>query len=272
MDFWVTENELENEIQEIEQTFLNKKAAYFEIIKYCRNILEKYRKEIYLNGFPDTSSEIYFFKEQKQLPLTYLVYYSLLYSFSSSLPKGGKKFQESFIEHELNQTNEFFKSESEFVQYMELDHKYMDEFYFTRKYNSATFRKTTLYYRDPKYSTSHDLLLGEFNANKLYLKFLQEQLKGLNDPYYANGDISTNLEWTETKAALVELIYALHEQKAFNGGKAELKDIAGFFQKVYDFENSDIYRTFSELKSRKKSQTLFLDELSINLSTRMRAD
>ena len=270
MDFLITEDELKNEIQEIERTFLNKNAAYFEIINYCRKVLETYRKEIYLNDFPDISSEIQFFKQQKQLPLTYLIYYSNLHSFVSNLPKGGKKFQESFIDLELNRVNNFFITDSEFTRYMELDQNYLDEYYFTRKYNYSTFRTTNLYFRDPNYSTSHDLLLGELNAHKRYLKFLQQQLEIINDPL--RGDLKTTkrLQWTETKAALIELIYALHEQKAFNGGKAELKDIAGFFQNIYDFDNSDIYRTFSELKSRKKSQTQFLDELSINLSSKMR--
>lgn len=270
MDFLITEDELKNEIQEIEQTFLNKIAAYFEIITYCRKILEKYRKEIYLNGFPDIPSEILFFKKQKQLPFTYLIYYSNLHSFITNLPRGGKTFQENFINLELNRVNNAFITDSEFLRYMELDQNYLDEFYFTRKYNFSMSMATNQYFRDPNYSTSHDLLLGQLNANKLYLLFLQQQLEIINHSLRDNFNTTKRLHWTETKAALIELIYALHEQKAFNGGKAELKDIAGFFQNIYDFDNSDIYRTFSELKSRKKSQTQFLDELSINLSSRMR--
>ena len=266
----VTENEVKNEIQEIEETFLNKNIAYLEVIKYCRNILEKYRKEIYLNSFPDTPTEILFFKVQKQIPLTYLVYYSNLYSYLNNLPKGGKKFQESFIELEINRLNNFFNHESEFSRYMELNQNYLDEFYFTRKFNFSLSPKTYLYYTDPNFSTSYDLVLAELNANKLYLNFLQQQLNNMNDSIGDNFTSTTKLHWTESKAALIELIYALHEQKAFNGGKVDLKDIASFFQNVYDFDNADMYRTFTELKSRKKSQTQFLDELSFNLSSRMR--
>ena len=67
MDFLITEDELKNEIRKIEQTFLNKNAAYFEVINYCRKVLESYRKEIHLNGFQDTNAEIHFFKEQKTI-------------------------------------------------------------------------------------------------------------------------------------------------------------------------------------------------------------
>ena len=270
MDFLVTENQMIDEIQEIEETFLNKNNAYFEIIKYCRNILEKYRKEIYLIDFPDTLAEILFFKVQKQLPLSNLVYYSNLYSFLNNLPKGGKKFQENFIELEINRINNFFQHESEFSRYMELNHNHFDEFYFTRKYNFSLSCKTHHYYRDPNFSTSHDLVLSELNANGLYLRFLKKELESINDSNRDNINIAKKLEWTESKAALIELIYALHEQKAFNGGRVDLKDIASFFQNVYDFDNADMYRTFTELKSRKKSQTQFLDELSFNLSSRMR--
>lgn len=270
MNFLVNEVEFQNEIQDIEQTFLSKNAAYIEIIHYCREILEKYRIDIYVNDFPDTSLEILFFKKQKQLPLTHLIYYSNLYSFANQLPKGGKKFQENFIECKINRINKFFTKNSEFASYMELDLTCMDELYFTRKNNLPTGGKNNPYYRDPKYSTSHDLILGELYGNKLYLKFLQQQLDTINDPFTINLHATKRLEWTETKAALIELIYALYEQKAFNGGRADLKDIAEFFQKVYDFDSGDIYRTFSEIKSRKKSQTQFLDELSLKLSLKMR--
>ena len=266
----VTENEMKNEIQEIEETFLNKDTAYLEVIKYCRNILEKYRKEIYLDGFPDTPAEILFFKIQKQIPLTCLAYYSNLYSYLNNLPKGGKKFQESFIELEINRLNNFFLNESEFSRYMELNQNHLDEFYFTRKFNFNLASKTYLFYTDPNYNTSHDLVLAELNANKLYLKFLQQQFNNMNNSIEVNFSSTTKLQWTESKAALIELIYALHEQKAFNGVKVDLKDIASFFQNVYEFDKADVYRTFTELKSRKKSQTQFLDELSFNLSSRMR--
>lgn len=266
----VTENEVKNEIQEIEETFLNKYTAYLEVIKYCRNILEKYRKEIYLNGFPDTPAEILFFKVQKQIPLTYLIYYSNLYSYLNNFPKGGKKFQESFIELEINRLNIFFQHESEFSTYMELNQNHLDEFYFTRKFNFSMPPKTYQFYTDSNYNTSHDLVLAELNANKFYLKYLQQQWEGMNNSLGDSLAKATKLQWTESKAALIELIYALHEQKAFNGGKVDLKDIANFFQNVYEFDKADMYRTFTELKSRKKSQTQFLDELSCNLSSKMR--
>ena len=153
---------------------------------------------------------------------------------------------------------------------MELGQNHFDEFYFTRKYNFSVSCKTHTYYRDPNFSSSHDLVLAELNANKLYLKYLQQQWESMNNSLGGNLAKPTKLQWTESKAALIELIYALHEQKAFNGGKVDLKDIANFFQNVYEFDKADMYRTFTELKSRKKSQTQFLDELSFNLSSRMR--
>lgn len=270
MDFIISQEELEDEIGRIERTFLNKLDVCREIINYCRIILESYRKEINSRGFQDISSEILFFKTHKQLPLSHLIYYSKLHSFYVQAPRGGQKFLLEFITTKLEKLNKFFLLNTVFVEYIETNQSYLDAFYFTREFNNIVITEALLYFRDPDFSTSHDLLLGEVKANKLFIKFLKQQLQSL-DAYFSETTESMNeLKWTGSKAGLTELIYALHEQKVFNNGNADLKDIAAFFKNVFHFDTGDIYRTFSELKSRKKSRTPFLEELSINLLSKMR--
>lgn len=119
MDFQITKEEIDAEIWRIERTFLNKLVVCREIINYCRIILESYRKEINSGGFQDISSEILFFKTQKQLPLSQLIYYSKLHSFYVQAPKGGKKFLTEFINTKLKKLNKFFLINSEFGEYIE---------------------------------------------------------------------------------------------------------------------------------------------------------
>ena len=69
------------------------------------------------------------------------------------------------------------------------------------------------------------------------------------------------LEWTFSKAALTELIYALKATGVFNDGKADLKTIVRYFEKVFSVELGNVSRTHQELLNRKSSQTIFLDEL-----------
>jgi len=270
MDFLITKEEIEAEIWRIERTFLNKLVVCREIINYCRKILESYRNEINSEGFQDITSEILFFKTQKQLPLSLLIYYSKLHFFYVQAPKGGKKFLTEFINTKLKKLNKFFLINSEFGEYIETNLSYLDTFYFTREFNNVVITEALLHFRDPDFNTSHDLLLGELKANKLFIKFLKQQLQSLDSDFSDTSEGKNELKWTGSKAGLTELIYALHEQKVFNNGNTDLKDIAAFFKEAFHFDTGDIYRTFSELKSRKKSRTPFLEELSINLLTKMR--
>lgn len=73
------------------------------------------------------------------------------------------------------------------------------------------------------------------------------------------------IQWTAPKAALIELIYALYVSKTFNNGQTDIKQIADAFQRMFNYELGDYYKTFSEIKTRQKSKTKFLDELTYDL-------
>jgi hypothetical protein len=116
------------------------------------------------------------------------------------------------------------------------------------------------------------MLLGKLRAYNLFIVYLQNRLidkkKSLNlDINTPNIDI--NLQWTSSKTALTELIYALHHSRSINNGNSDIKEIAIMFQKVLHFDIGDYYKTFSEIKSRKISRTKFLDELSSVLLSQM---
>ena len=69
------------------------------------------------------------------------------------------------------------------------------------------------------------------------------------------------LQWTDSKVALVEFIYALYAGKCFNNGNTSLKDIAFCCETLFNIEIGDFYRIFLEIRNRKKSRTQFLDKL-----------
>jgi hypothetical protein len=116
------------------------------------------------------------------------------------------------------------------------------------------------------------MLLGKFKAYTLFIFYLQDRLIDKNksisvDPDALNSDIS--LQWTSTKTALTELIYALHYNKVINNGNTDIKEIATVLQKVFHFDLGNFYKIFSEIKSRKTDRTKFLDNLSNGLLVKM---
>jgi len=78
-----------------------------------------------------------------------------------------------------------------------------------------------------------------------------------------------NLVWSDSKVALVELIYALYASQSPNNGKIEIQNLASFFQQSFNIELGDFYRKYLEIKARKYNPTKFLDTLRDALVKKM---
>jgi len=68
-------------------------------------------------------------------------------------------------------------------------------------------------------------------------------------------------QWTGSKAALTELIYALQSGGVLNNGLTPIKEIAENFEKIFQVELGNYYHCFNEIRLRKKNRTALLDHL-----------
>jgi len=272
MDFILTLSELEGAIQKIEETPQKRIVIYNQAIGFCQKILEDYRKGIRLEVFGEISSEIRFFKDHKQHPQSYLIFYHNLLRYELELPNQEEGSRRKYMHGKIEEINEFFLSQIDFIQYMELEQDYMDEFYFTRKFNDKKNHSIRMYDRDPEFSTSHDLLLSELKAQKLFLLFLQAKLLELDNPPERSTAASLGLLWTGSKTGLIELIYALYSDSAINNGTADLSIITSSFEQLFNVKLDNVYKTYFEIKARKGSKTKYLEELMIKLQQKIHRD
>ncbi len=242
-------------------------------VRLCHSLLTLFKKSIIKDGFVSVEKEIEFFKNIKTVPSAQLIYYSQIRSFELTFPRGNIDKQRKFIKKRLNKLSRFYRYHIDFGEYLESGRTYFDEQYFTRKYlNSFPIISPHFYFHDPDFSTPKDLLLAEFRAFNLFVFYLQNRMidksKFVNEkPLEINNHI--NLQWTSTKSALTELIYALHYNRVINNGNADIKEIALAMQQVLHFDLGDFYKIFSEIKSRKISRTKFLDDLASGLQSHM---
>ncbi len=262
---------VEVEIENIKGKFSNEVKSYDEIISYCRNILNELKQKVLLESFRSMNDEITFFKVIKQEAFHNLVLYSDLKSFEIQFPRGNKVVQEKFIQKKVAKLNRFFLCNMDFVQYIEQEKTHLDKFYFTREYFSDfNIIHSKDYFQDVEFCTSHDVLLAKLKAKKKLLAFLEYRLNNLDkETLPPFGAPVSNLRWSGSKADLTELIYGLYSQKIINNGNAELKEIAMAMAQAFNFQIGDIYKTFSEIRIRKKSRTKFLNDLSQSLSNKM---
>ena len=242
-------------------------------INLSRDFLHTLKMDIVKSDFNSKSDEIIFFKQTKQIPLVLLIYYSEIRSFELQFPKGNTDCQRKYIKKKINKLNRFFLINMDFIQYLESGFIHFDEQYFTRDFlEDYHITSSKFYFQDPDFSTSRDMLLGKVKAYNKFIIYLQNRLAQTNivkvDAQSATM-YNPNLKWTSSKSALTELIYALHHSQVINNGNVEIKDIALSLQHLFNFDLTDFYKTYLEIKLRKKSRTKFLDKLSTNLISEM---
>lgn len=268
MDFIITKSELEGEIQKIAQAPQKRIVMYDQVIRFCQKVLEDYRRGIRLENFGEISSEIRFFKDHKQHPQSYLIFYHKLLRYELEFPNQEEVSRRKYVLRKIGEINEFFLSQIDFIQYLELEQDHLDEFYFTRKFNDKGRQSNRIYDRDPEFSTSHDLLLSELKAQKLFLSFLQTKLLEMDRPSEKLSEESPGLQWTSSKVALTELIYALYHSGTINNGNISLKELVGKLEKIMEIELGDYHHTFLRLRARAEP-VKFIEKLRNDLFERM---
>lgn len=270
MEFIITEEKFEKEILTLKEVSTNKLVVYDGIIKYLRSVLNLYRTRIYQNGFRDSEEEIKFFKMHKQLPQSRLVYYLQLRSLETPFLYG-KSARKKLYRKKIEKINKFNLLHYDFSNYMELEQQHLDQFYFSRAYlNESEITAQKNFLTDPNFNTSHDILLSQYEAYKMLLPHLVAEVEKSRHPEVS--DTGIKLKWTASKVALTELLYALQVNSAINNGRTELITLATFFENHFDVKLDNIYKTYSEIKSRKASRTKFLNELTWQLEQKMKGD
>lgn len=239
--------------------------AVIPIIIQCLSEVKAY---VLKNGFKNIDEEIHFFKNQKPVIISKLVYYNAIYKIETKKPYGGKEVMEAYLNKQLSKLKRFFDKNMAFYSYYRTDSDYLDHTYFVRGKHNIKLSLDTVYFEtDHNFSTSHDYKVAKIIANDLIRDYLEDQLNNIGN----DGKLPTlqKLNWTDSKTALAELIYAIQSQGVFNNGNIDIKAIVRVFERTFNVDLGDFYHTFLELKSRKKNRTKFLDSLKESVIRKM---
>ena len=69
--------------------------------------------------------------------------------------------------------------------------------------------------------------------------------------------------WTASVSGLVEIIYLI--KNCVDHGNIEIKEIADWFEFIFQVKLDNIYKIIEQIANRKKNKTKFLDEAKQNL-------
>ena len=219
-------------------------------------------------GFNNIDEEIYFFKYQKPVIVSKLIYYNSIYKIETRKPYGAKHIRK-YLNKELKKLKRFFDTNLDFYKYYRSNNTFLDEKLFVRGKHDIKLCLDTYYLQsDQTFCTSHDYKVAKIMANDLIQVYIEDQL-------YYNTEQGNELidlpqsNWTASKTALIELIYALHSHGVLDSGNADIKVIAKTFERAFNVDLGDFYHTFMELKSRKINKTKFLDSVRDTLIRKM---
>ncbi len=257
-------------IEEANDSVLKRSKLSFEASKKTIDELKTFTLKY---KFKSISEEIKFFKEIKPLFSSKLTYHLMVYNFETRKPNGGREVLKKYLLKELDKLKSYFDYNLDFYKYYRSGANYLDHKYFARdKYDIQLTLDANIFDNDTRFATTHDFKVAKILAHDLLQVYLENELAYL-ERKETNPEAlefpKTRLTWSDTKTSLIELIYALQAQGAFNNGNADIKEIAAHFEDVFNIELGEYYRSYLEIRGRKTGRTKFLSLLTDRLLKRM---
>ena len=238
-------------------------ALINESIRQLRTALSDYK-------FTNEDEETDFFKRVVPDIISLLIYETEKHDLDCIKMIASPNLRMDLAKIKFERIDLFFKENAEFIRYYYSRSTYLDAFYFLRRH-APHHRDSQLI---PEASDPFICPMPSYKVATMlaYSKVLPEleilfapREKG-SEKTSANG---FDLKWTDSKSGLIELIYSLKEQGAFNHGHADVKTIADYFEKTFSVDLGNASSLFQKILSRKGGQTNYMDQLKARLVTRI---
>lgn len=265
------------QIQESKLTFNMDKVIdeASSMITFLRERLSEFKKTILEEGFTDCEEEINFFKNVKPHILGKLIYYNAVYGIETSCPVKSGEIYLSYFNCAMNRLKKEYKDDlckSDFYKYYRSGRTDLDEkFYRLGNVDFAGEIKSFVFEIDLDFSTYYDHKAAHIIANDLLHEYLQLRLNPdiLQKSSTSGLQNYADLFWTDSKNALIELIYALHAARSVSNGRLGVGKICMALESILSVELGDMHHAFHRMKVRAGSKTAFLDYLKENLEKYM---
>lgn len=237
-----------------------------EILMETDTAIRELKKIVSHHKFDDWAEEIHFFKNTKPQFVAIYIYYSKILSIEASKPFANATALLSYYENERRSLLFFYNENKDFINYYRRKSTFLDKKYFVRfKFDFKLKLSPELYSYDLDFSTSHDHIVAQIIANDLLEQYLSDKIN-LESTTISSLTEVKKLEWTASKVALTELLYALHQSNSFNAGQAELSEIFRWAEKSFNISLGNYHKTLAEIRLRKIERTKFLKLLQQNLT------
>ncbi|WP_177765115.1 RteC domain-containing protein [Flavobacterium sp. I3-2] len=249
----------------------------YQMILLLKDLLLELKTIVLTKGFKTEMEEIYFFKIVKPEVLGKLIYYNKVYRIETGCPvNNGKLFIKYFTKHleQLKTSYKEYVCNSDFYKYYKSKRTDLDSKFF--RLNQIDLHgglNSIVFEIDEKFSTYYDYKVSRIISNDLLYEYLIQRMDSEEKPsIFQNQPVdgyNKDVFWTDSKNALVELIYALHASGAVSNGRVGISKMSMVFEIIFRVKLGDLHHSFHRMKDRSGSKTAFLDHLKANLEKYM---
>jgi len=266
---------IRNEEQKIGLRFVHIIEESYQMTHFLKELLLKLKKRVLKKGFRDETEEIQFFKQIKPQLLGKLIYYNKVYRIETSCPVSEGKIYQKYFSNELEELKQEYKEQicnSDFYRYYRAGRTDRDSDYFRlgniKIHNGLS---SFAFEVDSEFSTYYDYKVARIIANELLHTYLLSKMNTFDNDssIISEMDSAKDFYWTESKNALIELIYALYIAGCISKGKVGIRKMAMIFQVLFRIQLGDFHHAFHRMKQRNGSRTVFLDKLKSSMESYM---
>ncbi|WP_313491981.1 MULTISPECIES: RteC domain-containing protein [Sphingobacterium] len=259
--------------QKMQSTILeisNSGVSGFDYYKTCYHEtleISKQLKAYMLNyKFADQNEEIEFFKDVKPKFQSKLMYFMELIQVEIQKPLiSEKRMLAKYYRRSSSHYAALASRNQIFLHYMRSNYDSGDHLLFVRSNDNFDFIHTDLDL-DEKYSTPASTELAKLISYEMVIEHLAEKVNELNSVKGNDTGFKHKLVWEGPKVGLTEFGLAIH---ALGAVKAPLARIMEGLQFLFNVDLGQYYRVIQDMRIRKDSRTIYLDEAIRAINKRM---
>src|SRR5690606_12599454 len=208
-------SEIQRKENKISVSATNAIDEAYQMLIFLKEYLWSMREVVTKQGFKNQWEEINFFRNIKPYILSKLIYHNKIFRIQTCCPVDGGNMYASYFSEQLQELKQEYKEHiyySDFCRYDRAGRADRDEAYFgLGDINFHDGLNSFVFESDPLFSTYYDNKVARIIANELLYTYILQKINNDEMADFSARDISSDgILWTETKNALIELIYALY--------------------------------------------------------------
>ncbi len=249
----------------------------YHMVSFLDKTLTEVKVQINQKGFESIREEIIFFKRVKPEILGRLMFYNKVIKIEGHSPINSDLIEPYYTEQIKLLNKEYKKNiaSTEFYRYYRTGRSDKDELYY-RLGNINYFDGVDSFFFevDRDFSTYYDYKVAQIKTYDLYHSYLNSKFNRIeptdNDKFDIHDD--ADFSWTDSKNALIELIYALHISRSVSNGRVGIRKMSQMFEDIFEVSLGDIHHAFYQMKFRAGQRARYLHFLKHSLEQYMDND